>query len=519
MTFEEALRILDSQVLMKTGKRLTSVEKVVIEAAWKNEEYENIAGKSNYRANYLRGHIAPKLWKQLSLVIGNGTKVTKKRLRSILEDPIITNNFQLPEQLNNRALESTASTSAIEVTATQGKLPSSAPQLQNIYGQLPDISNFYGREAELHQLEQFVASNRGIVAYGPTGIGKSAMIAKLVTQLVAAQSQPTFDHIVWQSVCYAPPLESLLVDLLQALPPMHSPNRELPSSVAELTGLLIQALQTTRCLVVLDEAEAWLQGDRNKSFDIYGEKYAEYGIFLRRLVEAKHHSCIVLTSQEPFKDMIKLQNSGRPICSLKITGLDLLASSAILRRYGLSDEHKWESLLAPYLGNPSAIERVASRIDRFFGGNVVRFLNHKTALTSEVYKDILLKQFQPGRLTSLEKQILFYLVEKTIDAPIGGSINNTFTQLVSDLQNSSSNALSLSAIMEAIDALDQRSLVVISKEPKTRELLLDLPVLAQDYLTKRLKSLSADRQRGQGKLFNLASQLFDLPHTSENFAL
>ncbi len=515
MTFEEALRIIDGQVFAKIGRRLTPVEKIALEAAWENEGYDKVASKSKYEPNYLRGQVAPKLWVLLSPIIGNGTKVTKKRLRSILEQTQILPAPQLPKQIDAQEAETTIPTAATE---TPAQLPTPVTQLQIVQGQPLSISDFHGREVELNQLKQLVFANRCIVVYGPAGIGKSALVAKLVTEIDAGLA-PSFDCIVWKSVCYAPSLESLTDDLLKALPRGQSMHRELPSSVADKTSLLIESLQTSRCLIVLDEAEAWLQGDRNKSFHTYGEKYGEYGIFLRRLAEEKHHSCVVLTSQEPFKDVIKLQHSGRPSYSLKVTGLDLLAAKAILRKQGLTDEHKWENLLEPYLGNPSAIKQVASKIDRFFGGNVAKFLNHKTALTSEVYRNILLQGSQPGRLTSLEKQILLYLVEKTVDTPVGSSIVSNFTQLVDNIQTKATNTVSLSGIMEAVDALDHRSLIVISKDPQTKELLLDLPELTKDYFKKRLKSLSVGCQEERGKLLNVASQLFDSPQTSENFAL
>ncbi len=360
-------------------------------------------------------------------------------------------------------------------------------------------------------------ANRCVVLYGPAGIGKSALAARLVEE-IEAYSQPQFDCVVWKSVCYAPTLESLIVNLLKALQREQNLDQELPKSLQDKISLLVEFLQTSRCLLILDGAEVWLQDDRSKSFNVYSENYSEYSLFFRRIIEEKHHSCILLTSLEPFKDLMKLERSGRPSYSLKIDGLDLQAAKAILRQQGLTDEYKWESLLEPYLGNPSAIKRVACKIERFFSGDVAKFLSHKTALTSEVYRDILLQGGGIGRLTSLEKQILLYLIEKVVDAP---NIKNTFSQLISDMQARATNAVSLSNIMEAVDVLDHRSLVVLSKDKETKELLFDIPVTLQNYILKkkRVQSIDTNSPEERTKFLGVVNQLFNSSPTTENFAV
>lgn len=503
MTFEEALRFIDSQVFAKIGRRLTIVEKIVLEAAWEDEGYEKVASKSKYEPNYLRGQVAPKLWMLLSPIIGNGTKVTKKKLRSILEDSAVAP--ELSTQSNGQEIAPN---------------PVSLIEIQEPVGQPLDTSTLCcGRKAELNILKQLVIANRVVVVYGPSGIGKSTIVAKLVEEFEVGLQQQ-FACVVWQSVSYAPSLGSLLIDLLEALPlkSLQNSEQKLPESISDKTSLLIDFLKKNHCLLILDGAENWLQGDRSKSLNIYGEKYSEYSLFFRRLVEEKHNSCLVLTSLEPFKDLMKLQNSGRPSYSLKIAGLDLQAAKAILRQQGLTDESQWENLLEHYLGNPSAIKQVASRIENFFGGEVAKFLNFKTALGSELYREILLQQCQPGRLTPLEKQILLYLVEKIVDTPPGAPIISTFTQLVSDMQTRTANTISLSGMIEAVEALSDRSLIVVNKDKEIKELLLDLPAWIKDYVIKRkrVRLLGKDSQEERAKLLSRAYQLFN-PQSVENF--
>lgn len=81
-----------------------------------------------------------------------------------------------------------------------------------------DASVFYGREAELAQLWQWVAAERcrvvGVLGIG--GIGKSTIAVK-----AALQMQAEFEIVVWRSLANAPPLDELLSSLLKFLIPLY----------------------------------------------------------------------------------------------------------------------------------------------------------------------------------------------------------------------------------------------------------------------------------------------------------
>jgi len=78
-----------------------------------------------------------------------------------------------------------------------------------------EVSVFYGRTQELSQLKQWVVGDaledlvcqrrRLVVVLGMGGIGKTALVAKLVEQ-VSSQ----FEYIIWKSLRHAPPLRDLL---------------------------------------------------------------------------------------------------------------------------------------------------------------------------------------------------------------------------------------------------------------------------------------------------------------------
>ncbi|MBD2305646.1 ATP-binding protein [Chroococcidiopsis sp. FACHB-1243] len=455
---QEAIKAIDELVFAKAGRHLSQDEKLVIEAAWEDKEYKEIAATFSYSIDRLQRDVGQKLWILLTGVLGDGEKVTKKRLRSILERTMTTDSPS-PESQPNEIADS-----AIPVMG----------------GQPPDVRTFFGREVELVQLREAIANCRCLVIYGAPGFGKSALATKLIEE-ISTKRQPQFERLIWQSVHYGPTLKDLLVNLLKdlALPSMQE--QQLPQSTQELATLLIETLSMRRCLIVLDSAESWLLKDRNSSFNSYGEQYSESGIFLRRIIEAKHSSCIILTSREPFKDLMKLQRSGRLSYSFKLEGLDVKAAKGILRTRGLADEHKWEKLLQPYLGNPAAIGLIASRIEKFFSGSVAKFLHYQTGLTSEIFRETLARQYQPERLSDLEQQILSYLAQQADDPNDFVS----FIQMIEELPLRLQSSLSVSELIRAIENLNGLSLIVNSKNAETKELFLKLPPLLKKHILQQ----------------------------------
>jgi len=65
------------------------------------------------------------------------------------------------------------------------------------WGEAPDVSVFYGRNAELTMLEQWIVSDRYrlVALLGMGGIGKTALSVKLAEQI-----QGEFEYVIWRSL-------------------------------------------------------------------------------------------------------------------------------------------------------------------------------------------------------------------------------------------------------------------------------------------------------------------------------
>ena len=83
MNVEEGLVILDRYVSSKLNRHLKDIEVLIIKGAWAGLSYDEIAEREGYAAKYLRQDVGFKLWKLLSLALGED--VNKTNFRSAVE--------------------------------------------------------------------------------------------------------------------------------------------------------------------------------------------------------------------------------------------------------------------------------------------------------------------------------------------------------------------------------------------------------------------------------------------------
>lgn len=138
---------------------------------------------------------------------------------------------------------------------------------------------------------------------------------------------------------------------------------------------LIEYLRSSRCLLVLDNAETILTPrDRTGR---YREGYSGYGQLLRCVAEIPHNSCLVLTSREKPIGLAAKEGETLAVRSLQLTGLPTAAGQEIFKAKGdfWASESEWRVLIAHYAGNPLALKMVAPAIQYFFNSSVLNFWN------------------------------------------------------------------------------------------------------------------------------------------------
>jgi hypothetical protein len=331
------------------------------------------------------------------------------------------------------------------------------------WSEVPDVTVFYGRAAELATLEQWIVRDgcRLVGLQGLPGVGKTALAVQLAHSI-----DDDFECVLWGSLESAARPQELLADLLQFL--AGTEKAPWPESVSEGISLLISEFRERRCLLVLDSVEAILRsGDR---FGRYKEGYEEYGAIFRRLGQEHHQSCLLLISQEKLREIAQLQSPAGLIRSLLLDGLKPEEAKAILLAKGLTGERQWSELIRNYRGNPLALKLVAATIEEVFNKDVGEFVKLGTLVLSPDYRELLDAQVQ--RLSNLEKEVLRFLAGE--DKPI------SFQKLRANLP-----AVAASDLIEVLDSLGGwRSLIEKAHNQETGQTLFALQPVVRKYLLK-----------------------------------
>ncbi|MBX9256045.1 hypothetical protein H1Q63_19255 [Desmonostoc muscorum CCALA 125] len=337
------------------------------------------------------------------------------------------------------------------------------------WGEAIFTSVFYGRKEELTTLEEWILDEqcRLVTVLGIGGIGKTALSVKFAQQI-----QENFEYVIWRSLREAPPVKVILNNLIQFLSDEQETEANLPESFSERVSRLLDYLQNNRCLVILDNAESILRSGSRAG--VYREGYEEYGELLRRVGEATHQSCLLLTSREKPKEIALLEGEALPIRSLSLSGLKVAEGQEILKLKGLSAaEDQWKVMIERYAGNPLALKIVATTIQDIFDGNVTEFLQQDTAVFGDI-RDVLEQQFE--RLSDLEKDIMYWL-----------AINRESITL-KELRDDIISPIPQAKLLEAVESLGRRSLIEKAKLTlieKTASLFTLQPVV-MEYVTTSL---------------------------------
>ncbi|PSB47423.1 hypothetical protein C7B80_09550 [Cyanosarcina cf. burmensis CCALA 770] len=332
------------------------------------------------------------------------------------------------------------------------------------WGDVIDVSIFYGRAAELATLEQWIIESRCrvVTLLGVGGIGKSTLAAKL-----AEQVKDKFEFFLWRSLSNAPSLKDLLDSLLQFFSNEQQVETALPDNNSRRLSQLIDYLQKYRCLLLLDNTETIMQCGVQTGR--YCQGCEDYGQLFKRLGEVPHQSCVLLTSREKPKELALLEGEALPVRSLQLSGLSKLEVEKIFRLKGISGSDKeWQTLAERYAGNPLALKIIATTIGDIFNGSILEFLQQTTIVFGELRE--LLEQ-QVERLSDIEKELIYWLV-----------INREPVSIL-QLQNDIFSQLTLTNLLEALESLRRRSLVEKSAA------LFTLQPVVMEYVTAQLIGL------------------------------
>jgi WD40 repeat protein len=374
MDAEESWLFVNELVFAKTQIRLQKIHQDVFQKAWQGEKYSTIAEDLDYNEQYIKD-IGSELWKLLTEVLGEPVK--KPTVQTVL-------------QMHYRSYNPSSSSSAIDLGIS----------IHQDMGEAPDILDFHGREDELATLEQWILNEKCklVVLLGMGGIGKTSLSLVLAQQL-----EQQFKHIIWRSLRESPSVNKILDDLLKGL--SEQQETEFSSNINDKIRRLIQYLNESRCLIILDNAESIMENGVH--FDQYLPGYESYGTLLERIGTLRHQSCFVLTSRVKPAPVAKLEGKPKQFRCLPLEGLAPTDAQAILKDNELEgSDDEAQSIAEIYSGNPLALNLVSTCIQEVFGGNMTDFLSEGAPIFHGV-AEMLNEQFD--QLADVEQSILYWL--------------------------------------------------------------------------------------------------------------
>lgn len=469
MTSKPLLAVADKAIFRYFGRHLTDVETAILLGAIADKTYEQIADASGYSISYVKRDVGPKLWRFLSEALGED--ISKTNFRAALERH--TDN-QPAEVVADRVAARKEEPVTIPLSANP-QVPVMKAQID--WGEAADVSVFYGRTEELKSLMEWVMPLQGdsrmpqafpcrlLAILGMGGIGKSALSVKLAQQLVESgigrfNDCPAFEYVIWRSLRNAPPLPTLLADLV----PFLSDQQD---TVAEM-GRLLQHLRDRRCLVILDNLETILDTVHP---GLFRAGYENYGELLRLIGETNHQSCVILTSREKPAIIAALEGEDFGVRSLRLQGSSKIAQALLHARTLKGDDVQKQRLCDRYSNSPLALKIIATTISDLFEGDIAAFLAEDTIIFNGIRR-LLDSQFE--RLSVLEQTVMYWL-----------AINREWTS-ISELQDDILPPVPKTRILEALEALSGRSLIEQKINRYTQQ-----PVV-MEYITDRLTTQIVD---------------------------
>jgi hypothetical protein len=391
---EDILQYIDNLMFEETESNLTPIEKTILTGVWQKQAYPLIAKDAHCSESKIKQE-ASKLWKKLGKVLGkhiNSYKVRREVEKKYRVSQGDNSGYYVQfNEVNGNINICDKSLPIVNNAQEHFKPPQPKHQTSIIdLTKAPELNYNYGRTSEISTLKEWILENktRLITIYGLSGIGKTALTLKLISEI-----KTEFDYIIYRSLDHLPQLITLKDELKQFFSQSQNPLPE-----------IIDYFSSSRCLVIIDDVDNIFQFGNLAGQ--YLTEYKDYSKFFHKIATSSHQSCLILISSEKPPDIETLEIQNKHTKTLYLQGLGKDAK-AILREKGLKDEDKWDELIRLYQGHPDWLNIIILTIIEFFNGKVSLFLTDNDDLFLGDIEALLENHLD--RLSELENKVINWL--------------------------------------------------------------------------------------------------------------
>ncbi len=448
MNLQEILILADELIFTSTGKHLDNLQQEVLTGILEGKKYGNIANEKEYSEGYIRD-LASQLWQILSQELGENInksnfKSTIERIYNNKHSTVIGDNYHI-------------SFCNYDSQNSNGKLPqesklSETKSLEYLH-KIPKQKDFYGRKAELEQLQAIITEQECqlLTIYGLKGIGKTALTVKLVEQI-----KDNYQSVFWLNLEYFANLGDLINYLIEEdiNPEQKQTLNYSKTTIVKKFKTFIQNLSQYPTLIILDNLESIFQPE--KLAGTYQPEYQYFNLFIKAITKTNHQSCVILLTQELSRDLEQLADLNESCQSFAVKGLGKDANY-LLTHEKLRDQNFYEQLTEIYHGNPLYLKLISKTIKKYFQGKISKLLEHEQPFIEDNLRSVLAEKLD--LLTEREKHILTMLAENK--------------QAISLEELRTKIKIPISELIINLQSLERRLLVEIKQNKNSTYLAID----------------------------------------------
>jgi tetratricopeptide (TPR) repeat protein len=376
MDTESIISHCDRALRQRTGRRLSELQRLVLQQVYQGQKYREIADDAGYTEGHIKD-VGSDLWKLLSQAFD--TKFTKSNCKAAIKRSLLSTGLYKPEQFIPPIGDTYRSSTTPDVMPLSWAEMAFEADLATV-DEVTDRANrnFLGRSTALTQLAQFVQQGHPIVVIqGAGGLGKTTLAQHFLYQ--SSPHGPSFDLVLEllmaKETRHITPADRVVAEWLK-----QDFGVEPGTDFGVSLGRLQRQLQQRRVGILIDNLEPALDAQGQ-----FLPEHRQYLELLRVLSLPRTQCTTLITSRD------RLGEVDANLVHYRLPGLSPATWMQFLQAAGLTgastivEARIVEALCHAYGGNAKAMGLIGGTVQTDFDGDLAAYWQtHQTQPRLEI---------------------------------------------------------------------------------------------------------------------------------------